>query len=39
MGMAALDALTQRIVVRANVRGIARDERARTRASSEARRL
>ena len=26
MGMAALDALAQRIVVRANVRGIARDE-------------
>jgi type II secretory pathway predicted ATPase ExeA len=26
MGMAALDALSQRIVVRANVRGIARDE-------------
>jgi general secretion pathway protein A len=28
MGMAALDALAQRIVVRANVRGIARDEMA-----------
>jgi type II secretory pathway predicted ATPase ExeA len=26
MGMAALDALAQRIVVRANLRGIARDE-------------